>query len=147
LDSLLTFLIYVLVKFAAYSIWYYIGLRWLQQRRSPRAGLGFGFVRLLLGVFFGLGIFIIGGMLHLAVPSHPALMYLSIYAPVRYVEWTILFYLFRSFSSTHEAHPGFLREQGWILGGIAVSHLVDLPLIFTTYEGTKGFLPIGRFLC
>jgi hypothetical protein len=137
----------VLVKFAAYSAWCYIGLHWLQQRRSLRADLGFGFVRLLLGVFFGLGIFIIGGMLHLEVPAHPALMYFSIYAPVRYVEWTILFYLFRSFSSTQETRPGFLREQGWILGGIAVSHLADLPLILTTYEGTKGFLPIGRFLC
>jgi hypothetical protein len=146
-DNPLSFLFYVIIKFAAYSAWCYAGLRWLQHRHSVRAGIGFGFARLLLGVLFGLGIFISGGMLHLDVPARPVLMYFAIYAPVRYLEWTILFDLLRRFGNTHETRPGFLKEQAWIFGGIAVSHLADLPLILSSYEGTKGFLPVGRFLC
>jgi hypothetical protein len=64
-----------------------------------------------------------------------------------YLEWTILFDLLRRFGSRHETRPGFLKEQAWIFGGIVVSHPADRPLILLTYEGRKGFLPVGRFLC
>jgi hypothetical protein len=60
-DLRLIFLVYVAIKYAAYTAWCYAGLRWLMQRNSFRAGMGFGFARLLLGVFFGVGIFIVGG--------------------------------------------------------------------------------------
>jgi len=118
----------------------------LRDKSSIGAGVGFGSARLGLGMLFGIGIFVLGGMLHLNVPAHPWALYLSIYAPVRYVEWTILAALM--ISSANAARR--LSEgvtQGWILGGIVVSHLADLPLILFTYEGAKGFLPVGRFLC
>lgn len=146
LDSRLIFLFYVVVKYAAYASWCYAGLSWLMRRNSFRAGMGFGLVRLLLGVFFGVGIFIVGGMLHLNVPGHPVLMYFSIYAPVRYVEWTILLLLMRSLNRT-PAPSAWWKQQAWILGGIAISHLADLPLILTSSDGAKDFLPVGRFLC
>ena len=83
---------------------------------------------------------------YLNVPAHPWLMYVSIYAPVRYIEWTILAALvIAGASTTHRL--GESPAQKWIVGGIVVSHLADLPLILFTYEGTKGFLPVGRFLC
>jgi hypothetical protein len=146
MDSGFSFLVYVIVKLAAYVSWCYVGLRWLHQRNSVRGGLAFGCARLLLGIAFGITIFVVGGILHREVPAHPVLMYLSIYAPVRYIEWTILAALLRH-SDASQAQPIFLGRQAWILGGIAVSHLADLPLILTTYEGAKGFLPVGRFLC
>ena len=145
-DSRLIFLVYVAIKYAAYTAWCYAGLRWLMQRNSFRAGMGFGFTRLLLGVFFGVGIFIAGGMLHLDVPVHPVLMYFSIYAPVRYVEWTILLLLLRGLNPP-PSPSGWWQQQAWILGGIVISHLADLPLILTSSDGTKDFLPVGRFLC
>jgi len=145
-DSRLIFFFYLLVKYAAYTLWCYFGMRWLIQKDSFRAGMGLGFLRLLLGAFFGVGIFIVGGMLHLEVPTHPVLMYFSIYAPVRYVEWTILLLVLRA-GYTSSVPAGLGKRQAWILGGILISHVADLPLILTSSHGTKDFLPVGRFLC
>ena len=83
--------------------------------------------------------------MHLRVPTHPVAMYLSIYAPVRYVEWTILALFLQRFARAVEVRS--FKAQAWILGGIAVSHLADLPMILSSYEGTKEFLPVARFLC
>jgi len=146
MDSGITLIFYVGLKFTAYASWCFFGLRLLKDTNSVRASLGFGLVRLLLGVFFGFGIFLIGGMLHLEVPARPVLMYLSIYAPVRYIEWAILAVLLRK--GVAQAIPlNSAKTQLWIVGGIVVSHLADLPLILTNYGGTKEFLPVGRFLC
>jgi hypothetical protein len=79
MDGLISFPVYVLVKYLAYSAWCYFGLRWLRERKSIASGLGFGSVRLGLGILFGAGIFLVGGSLHLNSPTHPWLMY----GPVR----------------------------------------------------------------
>jgi hypothetical protein len=50
-------------------------------------------------------------------------------------------------SANAEPRIGEGVTQRWILGGILVSHLADLPLILFTYDGARGFLPVGRFLC
>lgn len=146
MHSDLSFPLYVLVKFVAYIAWSYFGLRLFRGQAALRGALGFGFVRLCLGIAFGVGIFFAGGMMHLEVPRHPVLMYLSVYAPVRYVEWSILFALILRRSDAGRTLSG-LSAQLWILGGIMVSHLADLPLILLSGEGAKGFLPVGRFLC
>lgn len=146
MDSGFTLILYVAVKFVAYAAWCLLGVRLLQDRNSFRAGLGYGLIRLFLGVFFGFGIFLIGGMLHLEVPARPVLMYLSIYVPVRYIEWTILAIFLRS-RAIHASRLNSMKTQFWILGGIVISHLADLPVILTNYSGTKEFLPVGRFLC
>jgi hypothetical protein len=39
------------------------------------------------------------------------------------------------------------RDRLWRLGGIAVSHLADLPLIAGGSGGPTEMLPVGRFLC
>ncbi len=140
------FAIYVGGKYLAYAVWSYLGLRWLANRNSPAAGVRFGFVRLGLGILFGVSIFLAGGMMHLAVPAHPWLLYVAIYAPVRYVEWSIMAALLVAGQpSARKLSEGV--AQWWILGGILVSHLADLPIILLNYEGTKAFLPVGRFLC
>jgi len=145
-DSGFSFFFYGIVKYIADAAWCYAGLRWLRQRNSFRAALGFGFLRLLLGVFFGVGIFVVGGMMHLEVPTHPVLMYLSIYAPIRYLEWSMLLILITRLHAVPSL-PALWKRQAWIFSGILVSHLADLPLILTSYDGAKGFLPVGRFLC
>jgi hypothetical protein len=146
MDESLLFPIYVLVKYFAYCLWSYYGLKLLRGKTTIGSGVAFGSARLGLGMFFGAGVFVLGGTLHLNVPAHPWTLYLSIYAPVRYVEWTILAALMIwSVSAARAVSDGV--TQRWILGGIVVSHLADLPLILFTYEGTKSFLPVGRFLC
>jgi hypothetical protein len=146
MDSGAIYPVYVVVKYAAYAGWCYYGLRILRQKSSIQSAAGFGLLRLFLGVGFGIGVFFLGGILHLEVPSHPVTMYLAIYAPVRYVEWSILVLLLLSGNGAKRRYSD-LRSQLWILGGITVSHLADLPIILFTYEGAKGFLPVGRFLC
>ncbi len=140
------FPVYVLVKYLAYSLWCYLGLRWLRDRKSVGAGVAFGSVRLGLGMIFGVGIFVIGGMLHLNAPSNSWLAYLAVYVPVRYVEWSILAALLGA-SGDQLFSIGGAATQRWIIGGIVVSHLADLPLILFGGEGPKAFLPVGRFLC
>jgi ABC-type Na+ efflux pump permease subunit len=146
MDSVIVFPVYVLVKYLAYSAWCYFGLRRLRQRKSIASGLGFGSARLGLGILFGAGIFLVGGSLHLNSPAHPWLMYLSIYAPVRYVEWSIMAALLGS-AGGQVFKIGDWATQRWILGGIVVSHLADLPMIISSYHGPMDFLPVGRFLC
>jgi len=146
MDEPLVFPIYVIVKYFAYCLYSYFGLRLLRGQTSVSSGLAFGSARLGLGMFFGVAVFVVGGMLHLSVPAHPWTLYFSIYAPLRYVEWTILAALMiSSVSATRRIGDGV--TQRWVLGGIVVSHLADLPLILFTYDGTNGFLPVGRFLC
>ena len=144
MDALVVFPIYIVVKYAAYSAWCYYGLTRLRKRASIGSAVGFGSAR--LGMVFGVSIFFLGVFLHQDTPARAWLLYLSIYAPVRYVEWSILAVLLLDGVST-EHRMGDGVTQKWIVGGIVVSHLADLPLILFTYEGAKGFLPVGRFLC
>jgi hypothetical protein len=149
LDSGLTFLFYVAIKYAAYAGWCFVGIRWLGAPPATlRSALGAGAVRLLLGVFFGLAIFLAGGMMHLNVPEHPWFSYFMIYAPVRWVEWSIMSLVLGK--GPHSV-GSFLfgasnQERLWRLGGVVVSHLADTPLIVSG-TGVKEMLPVGRFLC
>ena len=137
---------YVLLKYLAYSAWCYLGLRWLRDQKSALAGMGYGSVRLGLGILFGVGIFLVGGMLHLSSPAHPWLLYFSIYAPVRYIEWSILATLLGT-RGGNVFRIADRKTQRWIIGGIVISHLADLPMIVFSMHGPMEFLPVGRFLC
>jgi hypothetical protein len=146
-------LAYVLLKYLSYSAWCALGVRLFREAApSPwRSGFQLGAVRLTLGLVFG-------GSLFLAVALHgmsgraPLAEYFELYAPLRLVEWSILAALIQPGLGSVLVGPrrpaGGSRLTGlaWKLGGIVVSHLVDLPIILG-YEGVRGMLPIGRFLC
>jgi hypothetical protein len=142
---MLVFPFYVLLKFLAYSGWCYLGLRALHQQSSIGKGVGFGSVRLGLGMLFGVAIFVIGGSLHLSAPAHPWILYLLVYVPVRYFEWSIMAALL-GVKGGELNRIGDGKTQRWILGGVVVSHLADIPLILQ-FSRTVDFLPVGRFLC
>lgn len=73
-----------------------------------------------------------------------AVIYLVVYVPVRWVEWTILALLIvRGVRKTSWLFDWTDISSRWRLGGIAISCLADIPLIISL----GGVIPTGRFLC
>jgi len=135
--ELMGFLAYLLTKFAAYSGWCYVGLRWFDPGRERRAAgsLYYGLLRLLMGVFFGMGIFLAALTLNRAV-KNSLLTYFVVYGPVRVLEWSLILLILRR----QGAVPQY---AGWIAGGVVISCLADIPLAIL--EG--GVVPVGRPFC
>jgi uncharacterized BrkB/YihY/UPF0761 family membrane protein len=143
-------LLYPAVKLLAYTFWCYLGLR---NFRSSMNGvysrsLLYGFLRLLMGLFFAVVIWLISTIVlsHIGhgLPQN-ILTYALVYLPVRWIEWSIMaalivpdsFPLLRWISATSP------RDRNWRLGGIVISCLADIPLI----ASLGGVIPTGRFLC
>lgn len=80
---MLLLLLYVLVKFAAYTAWCALALRILDGRgpHDVRGALLWGALRLLLGVAVGLFIFVAALSMNNATRNAP-LTYVAIYIPV-----------------------------------------------------------------
>lgn len=136
--------IYIAVKYVAYAAWCTLGIHLLRAQNSrPSTSLFFGLVRLFIGACFGLAVFIVGGMMHLEPPANPLLVYFTVYAPIRLVEWSIMAYLIVDNSIV----LGTAKPYAWIIGGIAVSHLADVPMFLLMRSGPGDMLPVGRFLC
>jgi len=143
-------LLYFGGKFFAYSAWCYLGLHVFRPQNSRLLGRAiiFGAIRLSLGFFFGVLIYLFSSVLITSLaPGLPGnvIAYLCVYVPVRWIEWTIMALLIL---------PGPIAPSQWIagngrtdrlwrLGGIAISCLADIPLIVSL----GGVIPVGRFLC
>lgn len=132
----MAYLIYVLIKLAFYTAWCWVGLRLWQPNSSRwRKATAFGVLRLAIGVVFGVAIFI-------TMPAQPddvLWKYVSIYTPVRVVEWLIIAgILYRNSDNKRLA-----SIVGWCAGGIVVSFVAD----FASPEGVAGHFCIGRCLC
>ncbi len=148
LDSPWGFLAYVGLKYLAYLMWCYVGVGMFRDERTLGAAARFGAVRLILGVVFGIGVFIGGGMMHLSAYQNLVLLYLKIYVPVRWFEWGIMAALI---SRADRGALPFLtgnswRSRFWRVAGILVSIFADLPILLG-HRGPIEMLPVGRFLC
>jgi len=144
---MLNAVIYVALKYSAYSFWMYIGLKLLANRFDIRRALWFGFLRLMMGVCFGVGIFItsniVAAVIRATGSSSEIAAYLSVYVPVRWFEWGIMsLTLQRGLSLFAVVFGNDAAGRKWRLGGVAISCLADLVLF-----SELGGLPIGRFLC
>jgi hypothetical protein len=145
MELLVLYPVYFFLKCLAYGAWSYYGLRVLHKQSSIGAGISYGFARVGLGIFFGAVIFFLGNVLHLKALGHPWLLYGLIYVPVRYLEWSIMAALMGA--KGNEAYRvGDGPTQRWIVQGIGVSYLADLPMILL-YAASGSLLPVGRFLC
>ena len=142
--------LYLVAKFLAYSAWCYLGLRWIRRDQNPLLlrGFAFGFLRLFMGFFFGVLIFLFSSSLMSRLGSgftQNVVTYLMIYVPVRWIEWTLMaIFMFRGPSTLLNRGIGAsLNDRLWRAGGIAISCLADVPLI----ASLGGVIPVGRFLC
>lgn len=144
MDSDVTFWLYVILKFAAYTGWCALGIYLFRRAVTVSSSLRFGLLRLGIGIAFGVSIFFVGGMMHLNPPVHPFVVYIAVYAPVRVVEWLIVWAILSR--PVRQRASSTIAMFSWILGGVFVSFLADIPMLLT-YEGAKQFLPVGRFLC
>ncbi len=155
---------YILVKLVAYTAWSALGLEWLRSFPSTDTAvlnqpttnekgsdwlpaIGFGILRLFMGVFFGLLIWMISSAL--AEGTTPwivrdAAIYAAVYVPVRWIEWTILAWLIaKQFRKVSWAFRWSDVTTRWRLGGIVISCVADIPLIISL----GGVIPVGRFFC
>ncbi len=143
-------LLYIGGKFLAYGLWCFVGLR--KVRRDPSASLPqallYGLLRLIMGLFFGVVIWLASSWMLSAVgyglPQN-ILAYLLVYVPVRWIEWSIMaaFIAPQPFSFLGWLIAGWPTDRYWRLGGIAISCLADIPMIVDL----GGVIPTGRFLC
>jgi hypothetical protein len=145
LDSNLRFWLYVALKFAAYVGWCTVGLFLVRRAVTVWTSLRLGLLRLGIGIAFGVAIFIVGAMMHLNAPAHPFAVYVSVYAPVRVVEWLIIYAILLRGRFPQRPLSISLTVL-WVLAGVVVSFIADVPMLLT-YEGAEQFLPVGRFLC
>ena len=133
-------LLYAVAKFLAYAVWCFFGLYLLGTRPSLVGALKFGAVRWLLGLAFGL--FAAIGLGSVSAQS-VATLYVSVYVPLRIIEWSIMVVLI----ARGESGLGTLIRNPktwlWVLGGIAVSFASDL----ASPEGLAGRFCVGRCLC
>ena len=131
-------IIYLLGKYVAYSVWCYFGLRLFNQANAPVGrALGFGLVRLLIGIAFGFAIAFLVMLPAFDSVGNPLVPYLLVYVPVRVMEWLIMAKLMLT-------NPPKSRAVYWVLGGIALSCLADIPL----FAMTGGVRPsLGRIAC
>ena len=148
LDSAWGFLAYVVLKYLAYVMWCYVGVGMFRDERTLGAAARFGAVRLILGAVFGIGVFMVGGMMHLEAQQNLVLLYMKIYVPVRWVEWGIMAALISRMD--RGALPLLIgrswRSRFWRVAGILVSIFADLPILLSS-RGPVEMLPVGRFLC
>jgi len=148
LDSPWGFLAYVILKYLAYLMWCYVGVGMFRQERTLKSAAGYGAIRLMIGVGFGLGVFMVGGMMHLDANQDLVLLYLKIYVPIRWFEWGIMAALISC--ADRGAAPFVIgkswRSRLWRVGGILVSIAADLPVLLG-HRGPIEMLPVGRFLC
>ena len=140
--------LYIGVKFLAYSAWIFWGLRTLRHEStpSPLGAFALGFLRLCLGLFFGVLIYLFSATLlsHLGYGlAQNVATYLAAYVPVRWIEWSIMAAILSPGSFAQFLVGVAKQDRLWRLGGIVISCLADIPLII----GLGGVIPTGRFLC
>jgi hypothetical protein len=140
-------ILYLVVKFLAYSGWMFFGLRKLRNDPSPLLrSLLLGLLRLCLGFFFGVLIYLLSSaLLSLSGygPGQNVIAYLLAYVPVRWIEWGIMSMFLISPDGASFLVGESKPDRLWRLGGIVISCLADIPLIVSL----GGVIPTGRFLC
>ena len=151
--------LYLPIQLVAYGLWCYLGLRFFrpQPRASIGEALGFGIIRLFLGLFFGLVIFFLaafwGHIFRTGLPQN-ILTYLGAYVPVRGIEWTILVALLTPGCSARRVGSSAIAmatasggSAGWLSPIFPSSRrlMVPFPRADSCVERSAFLAPFRRF--
>lgn len=132
------YVVYAAAKLVAYAVWCGVALRLVPDGAATAgAATRFGLVRWCIGLAFGLVIFFAAGSI---AAEDAARTYLTVYSPVRAVEWGIMAFLIRG-EGSRPMTPG--RAILWCAGGILVSFVSDV----LSPDGLAGRFCVGRCLC
>jgi hypothetical protein len=138
-------LVYAVCKGVAYIVWSGVGAKLHGHRdRLILKAVLFGLLRVAMGLLIGLfAILLLVNAFSRTLPSEP-LLYLAVYVPVRWAEWSVLGWLM---DSGHRTAKNLLIGEAaasrlWRIGGIVISCLADIPMILEL-----NGLPLGRFMC
>jgi hypothetical protein len=145
MQSVTILFFYGLLKFIAYTAWCYAALRWFDNKVKNKKSIAalLGFIRLLLGIVLGT---LLAKVTFLLVLGSGSILkgYFIIYPAIRVFEWGILWLIMRTRKISITA-PNKTAILLWILGGIIVSCLADLPLYL--WALWSGAMLSGRFFC
>jgi hypothetical protein len=126
--------VYILLKYAAYTGWCYAGLEYTGARRARVIAPLLGFVRQLIGIVATpLAIYFLYFplMQESLEPPLPVVYYFLIFLPLRSVEWYLMLLIIRSILKRRGEMPelGALQHV-WVAGGVLLSILTDIPILF-----------------
>ena len=141
----LGFLVYSLIKFAAYVSWSTFGVKLHgHTNRIFLKGLFFGVIRLFMGILFGLVAIAFLANVVIGVAKNQPATYFIVYVPVRWIEWSLLGLMLDTQPASLKGFLGGSSRKSicWKLGGIVLSCLADIPVLLAV-----GGLPVGRFMC
>ena len=132
------YVVYAAAKFLAYAVWCGVALFLVPDRTATAAAAArFGLVRWGIGLAVGVVIFFVVGSIS---ADAAARTYVSVYSPIRAVEWGIMAFFIRG-DGSRPMTPG--RAALWCFGGIVVSFASD----FLSPDGLAGRFCVGRCLC
>jgi hypothetical protein len=143
LEGVTGLVVYLVLKFGGYTLWAYVGLRWLSAvRGAARRAVTLGLLRLVIGWVAGLAVapFVI-----VAGTDRIPLVYFTVLAIVRWFEWGVIALWLPAPPDGSRARfvlGGSSRQVTWRLCGIGVSYLADMPFLIA-----GGGFPRGRLLC
>jgi hypothetical protein len=112
--------LYWVVKAVAYAAWCLLGLHLAGRGVRPAAAFGLGLVRVALGFAGGTALFFAARAWSIE-GSFPA--YVGLYAPLRALEWTLLFALMRG--PVAGRSWTFPKAILWIAGGVVLSFVTE----------------------
>lgn len=147
-------IIYILLKLIAYIFWCRLGVNKLSFliKYQGSAAIFLGVLRLIMGIVLGTyAITYLASFIYRLTSFNKWIIYFLCYVPVRIIEWGIIFIIIHIINLTVKKSLDNIPNQQlyklqdvfyWILGGIVISCLADLPILLTF-----GSAPFGRIFC
>ena len=127
-------IVYIVLKYAAYAGWCYALFRYAGSRRAEVLGLLMGLVRQMIGIVstpLAIILFYLPLLMKSPDPPYPVVFYAAVFIPLRCFEWYVMLAIIRSILERRGELPKLgLLQHAWVAGGIVLSILTDIPILW-----------------